>query len=212
MSGTTPQSRGRFPGYDVLAQADHWDDATRRLVLARVTEVPPIRFFSPAQERALRPFCDIVLAQDREPRVPVLEMVDAKLHAGKLDGFRYDDMPEDPETWRRVARHLDDSARERGAADFAALGAEAQHALVQDLADGKLEWDDLPPARAWEVVTRILVSEFYSHPWTWNEIGFGGPAYPRGYARLGAGQREQWEAPPAADPDPVREVREEGLE
>ena len=26
---------------------------------------------------------------------------------------------------------------------------------------------------------------FYSHPWAWNEIGFGGPAYPQGYMRLG---------------------------
>ncbi len=38
---------------------------------------------------------------------------------------------------------------------------------------------------------RSVLSAFYSHPWAWNEIGFGGPAYPRGYARLGAGQREE---------------------
>ena len=45
-------------------------------------------------------------------------------------------------------------------------------------------WDSLPCAHAWAVVTRAVLSEFYSHPWAWNEIGFGGPAYPRGYARL----------------------------
>ena len=55
-------------------------------------------------------------------------------------------------------------------------------------------WDELPAARAWKVVTRAILSAFYSHPWAWNEIGFGGPAYPRGYARIGAGQRESWEA------------------
>jgi len=197
MGGVTPQGRGRYPGHDVLAQAAHWDAATRRVVLARVERVPPVRFFAPAEERALRAFCDVVMAQDREPRVPVLELVDAKLQAGKLDGFRYADMPEDPETWRRVARNLDASARERGAEDLAALDADARHALVKDFADGELAWDDLPVRRAWEVVTRIVVSEFYSHPWAWNEIGFGGPAYPRGYVRLGAGQREPWEAPPA---------------
>ncbi len=42
-------------------------------------------------------------------------------------------------------------------------------------------------------MTRAMLSAFYSHPWAWNEIGFGGPAYPRGYARIGAGQRESWE-------------------
>ena len=34
---------------------------------------------------------------------------------------------------------------------------------------------------------RGVLGAFYSHPWAWNEIGFGGPAYPRGYARLGPG-------------------------
>jgi hypothetical protein len=59
---------------------------------------------------------------------------------------------------------------------------------------------------------RGVVSAFYSHPWSWNEIGFGGPAYPRGYARIGAGQREHWETPPVFDPDPVEDVPRRGLE
>jgi hypothetical protein len=59
---------------------------------------------------------------------------------------------------------------------------------------------------------RAVLSAFYSHPWAWNEIGFGGPAYPRGYARLGAGQREHWEAPPEFTRDPVRDVQDRGLE
>ena len=33
---------------------------------------------------------------------------------------------------------------------------------------------------------RDLRRQFYAHPWAWNEIGFGGPAYPRGYARFGS--------------------------
>ena len=40
---------------------------------------------------------------------------------------------------------------------------------------------------------RSILGAFYSHPWAWNEIGFGGPAYPRGYSRLGAGLSETWE-------------------
>jgi hypothetical protein len=37
------------------------------------------------------------------------------------------------------------------------------------------------------------VSAYYAHPWAWDEIGFGGPAYPRGYMRLEKGMREPWE-------------------
>jgi hypothetical protein len=43
------------------------------------------------------------------------------------------------------------------------------------------------------VITNAVVTAFYAHPWAWNEIGFGGPGYPRGYMRLGADQREPWE-------------------
>lgn len=206
--GITPQMRGRYPDYDVLATVEHWDALTRRVVLDRVANVPEIRFFDEAQTRTLRAFCDVVTGQDREPRVPVLEMVDAKLDAGRLDGFRYVDMPPDPETWRRVAAHLDASAGEAG---FAAAGSELQHEIVERFSKGELDWE-LPVERAWAVVMRMVLAAFYSHPWAWNEIGFGGPAYPRGYARLGLGQREHWEAPPEFAVDPVRDVRKRGLE
>jgi hypothetical protein len=37
------------------------------------------------------------------------------------------------------------------------------------------------------------VTAYYSHPWAWDEIGFGGPAYPRGYMRIENGLPEPWE-------------------
>jgi len=194
--GVTPQMRGRYPGYNVLDEAEHWDAVTRRLVLDRVEKVPPLRFFTGPEASTLGAFCDVVLAQDVEPKIPVLNMVDAKLFAGELDGFRYVDMPDDRETWRRAARGLDGAARQHGAADFVSASEDVRERVVEAFADATLHgevWDELPPARAWKVVTRAMLSPFYSHPWAWNEIGFGGPAYPRGYARLGAGQRESWE-------------------
>ena len=115
-------------------------------------------------------------------------------------------MPDDPETWRRVALGLDAAARQHGAVDFVNAASEVQQLIVEAFAEGNLHggvWDELPPARAWKVVTRAMLSAFYSHPWAWNEIGFGGPAYPRGYARIGAGQRESWESAESANADSV---------
>ena len=48
-------------------------------------------------------------------------------------------------------------------------------------------------SRAFGVVTRHVCEAFYAHPLAWNEIGFPGPAYPRGYASLAG--RELWESP-----------------
>jgi hypothetical protein len=214
-NGVTPQMHGRFPDYNVLDEAPHWDEHTRQVVFERVESAPNIRFFTEPEARTLGIFCDLVMAQDAEPKIPVLSMVDAKLFAGKLDGFRYANMPDDRETWRRVAQGLDAAARQHGAGDFAAAGAEVQRRIIQAFGDGELHgevWDELPPKRAWSVVMRAILSEFYSHPWAWNEIGFSGPAYPRGFARFGVGQRESWEATPAFELDPVGDVQKRGLE
>jgi hypothetical protein len=209
-NGITPQMHGRYPDFNVLSQVDHWDEATRKLVMQRVDEVPEIRFFTAPEAATLGAFCDIVLAQDREPRVPVLNLVDAKMYEGKLDGFRYADMPDDRETWRRVAAGLDAAVVQHGVTGkgFAFASGDVQLKVVNAFAEGTLHgqvWDELPCSKAWSVVMRGVLSEFYSHPWAWNEIGFGGPAYPRGYARFGVGQREAWESGPATDPDPARE-------
>ena len=188
---------------------------TRRLVLDRVEHVPPLRFFTGAEALTLGAFCDLVLAQDDEPKIPVLNMVDAKLFAGELDGFRYADMPDDRQTWRRVARGLDAAARQHGAIDFVNAPEPVREHVVEAFAAGELRgevWDELPPARAWKVVTRAILSAFYSHPWAWNEIGFGGPAYPRGYARIGAGQRESWEPAAALERDPVKDTERRGVQ
>ncbi len=55
----------------------------------------------------------MTVAQDAEPRVPVAEMVDEKLAAGRLDGYQYADMPDDRDTWRLVLAGLDETAESR---------------------------------------------------------------------------------------------------
>jgi hypothetical protein len=211
---------GRYPDYDVLEQQEHWDEVTRRLVVDRVTNVPEIRFFEQAELETLTAFADLFLAQDSEPRIPVMAFVDEKLYNGELDGYRYFDMPDDRDTWRIVARALDEEARRRGAERFALLAVLEQEEVVENFSKGKLHggaWDTLNVSRAWTIVTGALVQQFYAHPWAWNEIGFGGPAYPRGYSRFGSphlqsAERETWEGKQAYDVDPVKDTKRRGLE
>jgi hypothetical protein len=210
--GTVPQAHGRYPDYDCLEHAGHWDESTRKLVLARVENVPERRFFDDDEAATLEAFCDVALAQDAEPRIPVLAFVDEKLADGKLDGFRYDGMPDDRDTWRLVARGLDAAARAAGFASYAAAPATVQQSIEGRFAEGDLPLAGLDTVRAWGVVMRAILGAFYSHPWAWNEIGFGGPAYPRGYARLGIGLSEAWEGEEAVHIDPVPDVKERGLE
>lgn len=205
--GTTPQMIGRYPDYDVLASADTWDDVTRRVVLARLETPGPLRFFTAEEEPTLRAFCDVCTNQDVEPRVPVAESVDQKLADSELDGYQYADMPDDDETWRMVLASLDDTARDRYGTTFAQCTAPEQQMIVGEFAKGELTgggWDRLNVSRAWSICMRAILSGFYAHPWAWNEIGFGGPAYPRGFMRLGpVSTREPFERPGAVAKDPV---------
>jgi gluconate 2-dehydrogenase subunit 3-like protein len=211
--GTTPQMIGRYPDFDVFDAAGTWDAATRTVIEERMALAGrPLRFFTAEQEPVLRAFCDTVMAQDAEPRVPVAEFVDDKLAAGRGDGYQYADMPDDSQTWRLVLEGLDETARELGAGGFADADSATREAVVDAFSKGSCSggaWDRLNVSRAWTVCMGSVLSGFYSHPWAWNEIGFGGPAYPRGYMRLGpVSTLEPFETPGATQEDPVRAVEE----
>lgn len=215
--GTTPQMIGRYPDFDVFDAADSWDEATRAVIEARMRLAgQPLRFFTAEQEPTLRAFCDTAMAQDGEPRVPVVEFVDDKLAAGRGDGYQYADMPDDRDTWAMVLAGLDEVTRSRYGKDgFAAAEPSTRDAIVEQFAHGQLSggaWDRLNVSRAWSVVMHAVLTGFYAHPWAWNEIGFGGPAYPRGFMRLGPiSTREPFETLGATQEDPARAVTEGGL-
>jgi Gluconate 2-dehydrogenase subunit 3 len=204
-TGATPGGRqARFPGFDVLAQADHWDQVTAGVVLGRLGPPPPIRFFTPDEEAIARPLLDLLLDQQDEPRVPVLEMIDSRLAEGSTDGWRYEDLPEDGPAWRETLAALDEDARDAHGTGFARCADEARRALIQAIQDlGSKPWHGLPADRVWSLWTRYACTAFYAHPWAWNEMGFSGPAYPRGYKNLGVGRREPWEVADRQDRDPV---------
>lgn len=207
---------GRYPDYDVLESVGQWDAATRKVIESRMHRGRrALTFFDAAEASTLRAFCDVVTGQDDEPRVPVAEMVDDVLGLGQLDGYQYADMPDDRDCWHAVLRGLDEVAVDRYAArDFAALDDQAREAIVGQFAEGALHggsWETLNVKRAFSVCMRAALSAFYSHPWAWNEIGFGGPAYPQGYMRLGPlAVREPHEKPGATKEDPVAFASEEG--
>jgi hypothetical protein len=63
---------------------------------------------------------------------------------------------------------------------------------AKPLAAGEL-WKEMNIERFWTMLVSDVVGVYYAHPWAWDEVGFGGPAYPRGYMRLEEGEPEPWE-------------------
>lgn len=182
-----PLYESRYPGYDVLAKSMDWDEPTREVIEKRVHDVPRIRFFARHEADILQALADVVLPQDDRPeRVPIIEWLDARLAAGQGPGYRFEELPEDGDFWRRVARALDAEAQEGWGKPFPSLHPQERERLVDALARGEATaraWERLPLARTWSVILAEFVTHYYAHPYAWNEIGFGGPKFPRIYPR-----------------------------
>lgn len=192
---------GYYPGFSTLAQEKFWDAATRLTVHRRLSASRELRFFSPEEAATMHAVVDRILPQDDrtpERRIPILPGIDKRLFTNQLEGFRYEDMPPDQEAYRIAARAFEQMAQEAHSRSFHQLATLQQEELLRSLHDGKPcgareLWKQMNVERFWTLLVSDCCAVYYAHPWAWDEIGFGGPAYPRGYMRLEEGEPEPWE-------------------
>jgi hypothetical protein len=191
----------RYPGYDVLSKrwTESWNDPTRRAIDRRLAVSREPRFFSAIEWQTLEAVCDRIVPQPRDrPPVPLPAYVDQKMADGLLDGYRYAELPPQGDAWRRGLAALDQEARRPHSRPFHALPSDQQDVLLGQMQKGELTseaWGDMPCKLFFEHrVIPDITHAYYAHPTAWNEIGFGGPASPRGYVRMGLDRRDPWEA------------------
>jgi len=187
--------------YDVLDKWDSpsWNDQTREVVRGRIEDLPPRRFLTKEQWGLLEAVVARLVPQpDRDEPVPIVPWIDDMLEKNHSPGYRYADMPPMREAWRKGLDAIAAEARNRHGKGFEQLSSQDQDALLADVQHNRVEsryWDDLPAGGFFlHHLLKQTVAVYYSHPDAWSEIGFGGPASPRGYARLGIGERDPWEA------------------
>jgi hypothetical protein len=193
--------RTPYRGYDVLAKWDtpSWNDRTREVVRRRLHEVPERRFLTEEEWRLLEAVTARLIPQpDREEPVPIVPWIDDKLFRNDGPGYRYADMPPMREAWRQGLKGIAGEARDRHGRPFEDLTSAQQDEILTDVQHGRTDgrwWGDLPPGGFFlHLLLKESVAIYYSHPAAWSEIGFGGPASPRGYVRLGFDARDPWEA------------------
>jgi hypothetical protein len=193
----------RYPGYDVLSKRNSpsWNDQTRAVIDARLAIDPGRRrFFTEDQWPTLLALCARIVPQpaDRANPVPLAAMLDEKLFLDHRDGYRDSRLPPMQEAWRRGLAGLDEEANAKHGMRFHDMESQERDALLTAIQAGDAQqpsWRDMPPALFFSKrVLHDIVSAYYSHPHSWNEIGFGGPASPRGYVRMNFDRRDPWEA------------------
>ena len=201
--------RDRYPGYDVLSKrhTPSWNEVTRRVIDQRLSISREPRFFTEDEWLTVNAICDRIVPQSKDRLlIPVAALVDDKMAKNRTDGYRHHRLPNMQDAWRRGLRALDQEAQARHGGRFHAISVAEQNALLQQMQKGALDnpaWDGMPCKVFFsERLAHDIAAAYYAHPTAWNEIGFGGPASPRGYVRMGFDKRDPWEA---AEEKPGRE-------
>ena len=201
----------RYPGYDVMTKqwSMSWNEITRDVVQRRLAVPREPRFFTATEWQTLSAVCDRIMPQPagREP-IPLPAYVDAKITEKHTDGYRYASLPHQGEAWQRGLAALDAEAEQAHGGRFHTLSGADQDALLHKMQNGELKsdaWGGMPCKPFFEHrVIADVTHAYYAHPLAWSEIGFGGPASPRGYVRMGLDRRDPWEA---AEAHPGEEAR-----
>jgi hypothetical protein len=192
---------GYYPGFSTLSQSPFWDSATRAVVTKRVETTPPLEFFSEAEEKFWTVvFAHLIPQTDRtsDRQIPIVPVVDHRLHINQISGYRYESMPQDREAYRLALEAINEEAKLRYGGDFTSLPHLQQDIVLKAIHDGKPQaakkiWQEMSVHRFWQFIMNDAIEAYYAHPWAWDEMGFGGPAYPRAYTRLERGEPEPWE-------------------
>lgn len=180
--------------------------ATRRVLTARLDALarPPMAVgirLSAAQVTTLRAVIGRLVPQsDRSRPVDIVAAIDARLAAGRTDGWRYDALPPDTGALTHGLTGLDEAARERYALDFADLPPTRQDAILELVQNGTVpgeSWRSMPPMRWFEELLAEAVETFYADPLAQDEIGYVGYADLPDWRAIGLDQRDQRESIPA---------------
>lgn len=207
----------RYPGYDVLNKRDtpSWDEPTRAVIAERLATPQEPKFFSAVEWLAAVALCARIMPRaNAEPVVPLAALLDARLTKNTGDGYRNAQLPPMTEAWHIGLRALDEESRAQFGLPFASIERDSQITLLEQMQRGELTsdaWQGMPAKLFFaERVLHDICGAYYSHPYAWSELGFGGPANPRGYVRMYFDRRDPWE-PVEVQPDDNDSTRDKAL-
>lgn len=200
----TPREPGYYPGFSTLSQSPFWDEATRAVVHQRVDPAPILmEFFTPDEWKFWTAVFDHLIPQaDRAPdrKIPLIAPLDHRLSINQTIGYRYESMPDDRDVYKTFGiEAINQEAQSLYGGEFLLLPHLQQDIVLKAIHDGepvaaKNIWKNkMSVQRFWQLIMGDAINAYYAHPWAWDEIGFGGPAYPRAYTRLERGEPEPWE-------------------
>ena len=193
------EKKSRYPGYDLLKEKDHWDEHTREIVLKRLGPFPKNKFLKKYEVKLISTIAKHVIYDERKEIIQyIVHHLDSTLSSPVGEGQRKIGTPEQKTLIRGGLKAIDKLAEKIYGLSFMEIDQQQQLTILIDLHTGKAaqikDWQTIPQKELFKKLASEITSAYYSHPTVWSEIGYGGPAYPRGYVRVEKGLTDPWEA------------------
>jgi hypothetical protein len=193
------EKTSHYPAYDVWEQHAEWDPNTRQIVGKRRAPQVAHQFFSREEAVLVQTLASVLTDEHRlEVLTYVTQHLDESVASPVGEAQRKVGVPPKQELYRQGLIGVNEASHAKFGADFIALSRDRQVAVLADLEKGTVPssaaWDRLSPKDFFNKLLHDVVSAYYSHPLVWSDIGYGGPAYPRGYVRVEKGLVDPWEA------------------
>lgn len=189
----------RYPAFDVWEQHTEWDGHTKKIVGSRKSPEVACRFFTQPEALLLQAIASVLVDDHRlEVLTFVTQHLDETTASPIGESQRKVGVPPKKQLYRLGLAGVDAESHAAYGTGFLALKAEEQEAVMQAISQGATKdntaWEKAAPAEFFKQLLHDAVSAYYSHPLVWSDIGYGGPAYPRGYVRVEKGLTDPWEA------------------
>ncbi|MEH7238717.1 gluconate 2-dehydrogenase subunit 3 family protein [Bacillus sp. JJ1562] len=190
-----------YPDFNVMDEEKHWDSHTQEIVGKRIQTQSfyPLQYLTKQEANTLTQLCSILLDDDRDSVIAfVVHHFDSTLQASIGESQRKVGVPKQSVLIRDGLALLDQVCKKQYGSLFDLLTDGTKKDVVSDLLQEKIHLKSnlktIPVKDFMEKITSETTAAYYSHPTIWSEIGYAGPAYPRGYVRSELGLTDPWEA------------------
>jgi hypothetical protein len=180
--------------YDTLDRLSKWDEVTRSSIKKRLAEetgtVSVFHYLSAREGRILEIITGILIPQKNGPEhIKIAEAIDRNLNDRK-EGVRYGKNPWRGEFYRNGLKLFSGYVNQQLSLPAEKAGRDDLKNIVSQILEGG---SDEPLRHFLRKVLSDAIAVYFSHPLSWNGIGFPGPAFPEGYPFLNCNEKEEWE-------------------
>lgn len=176
--------------------AERTSAATRKVLEERAAPAAGERFLSPELFGLLEQLTDAILPQEAiGTGVNIAGAIDQRLAKGKSAGWRFAELPEDGEAYRRGLTVFSAMLQQTPMKTFAAMPVPAREGYLRCVANGDVDGPAQFPLSKWLLMVRTdVVKMWLAHPATMQKLEYYGFADGVTGETNGPTQTEGWSA------------------